>query len=491
MKKFVQNFNNLIKETILKVQNKTNSKFKISNFNKFLITLISLLFLYIFYLSLPTLYDKTWLQNYLENQLLKEFNINFSTSSNISYRILPKPHFLIKDTKILKKDSIEGASLANIKFLKVFVSQKNFFNKDKTIINYIKINDTNFSLLKGDLKLLINSFNKNFSNKLIEVNKSNIFFKDNIGEIIALIKISKASLLLDRENLLNLKGKIYNIPFILKFKKTLDYTNTKEINFIFKKLKLNIYDKSSIDENNIKNGENIISYLNDKISTNYRIVDDIIIFNSNKTKLKNTKFKYTGELSINPFDLKLNISIDDLKLPKLLDINSVLKELVQTKLFFNENISVNTTLDVTTKLRNEIFQNAKVNFNIVSGKINLDKTILINRKIGFLELDNSNLSLENDRLLLNTDIIITINNSLKLFSLLQTNKKFRKPIKNILINLDYDLSANQVEFNNFKINDKKISDELLIDIQDFKDNSFKNWNKSKRTLNFLLENYEG
>ena len=86
----------------------------------------------------------------------------------------------------------------------------------------------------------------------------------------------------------------------------------------------------------------------------------------------------------------------------------------------------------------------KINFNIVNGKINFDKTRLINNKIGFLELANSNLSFENDSLILNTNIIIDINNSEELFSLLQTNKRFRKPIKDIVINLDYDFSNNQI-----------------------------------------------
>ena len=49
MKQIAKNFNNLIKKTIFKVQNKTNTKFKISTFNKFLITFIGILFFYIFY----------------------------------------------------------------------------------------------------------------------------------------------------------------------------------------------------------------------------------------------------------------------------------------------------------------------------------------------------------------------------------------------------------------------------------------------------------
>ena len=151
MKQAVKKFNNLIKKTIFKVQNKTNNNFQISNFNKYLIIFISLLFSYLFYLSIPILYNKTWVQSNIENQLFREFKINFSISSDISYRILPAPHFLIKDSKIFKQANDKTNSLADIKNLKVFISQNNFFNKEKTTIKYVKIDNANFSLLRNDL----------------------------------------------------------------------------------------------------------------------------------------------------------------------------------------------------------------------------------------------------------------------------------------------------------------------------------------------------
>ena len=159
MNQLVKNFNNLVKKTIFKVQNKTNNKlllFKaqiktknklsISKFNKSLITLISLLFFYLFYLTIHVLYDKNWVQKKIENELLKNFIIYFSLSSDISYRILPSPHYLIKDSKILKKDN-KTISLAKIKTLKVFISQKNFFDKNKMSLKNIKIDNADFTLL--------------------------------------------------------------------------------------------------------------------------------------------------------------------------------------------------------------------------------------------------------------------------------------------------------------------------------------------------------
>ena len=77
-----------------------NIKIKISNFNKYLIFFICLLFLYIFYLSIPTLYNKEILQKELTKKLLEDFKLNISLSADIKYLILPSPHMLIQNALI-------------------------------------------------------------------------------------------------------------------------------------------------------------------------------------------------------------------------------------------------------------------------------------------------------------------------------------------------------------------------------------------------------
>ena len=518
MKQFIKKFNSLIKKIIFKLQNKTNNifniinfnnlikkkkfkvkkkkinDFKISSFNKYLIGSISFLFFYLFYLSTPILYDKIFLQNNIENQLLNEFKINFSISSDISYRILPKPHFLIKDSKIFKEDDDKITSLADIKTLKVFVSQKNFFNKEKITITSIAINNANFLLLKNDFKLLKNERNNKFSNKRIQVNKSNIFFKNNLNKTITIIKISKAFLFFEGEdllNLFNLKGSVFNIPFNFKYKKKFDNSYSQEIDIIAKKLKLNFFDIHSKEESNSAKGENILSFLNYTINTGYKINNGVIFFNSINSKKSNLNLDYNGKLSINPFNLDLNVNTNNYNLFKTLNSNMILNELIKTELLFNENISANISINTRENLNKKIFQSAKINFDIVNGRINFDKTKLINKKIGFLELDNSNLFFANSKLILNTNVIVNISSSDELFSLIQTNKKFRKPIKDILINLDYDFSTSQIRFNNVKIDNKEANSEILRIIEDFNDNKLYNWNKTKRLLNELFKSYEG
>ena len=492
-KHLVKNFNNFIKKTIFKLQNNTNYNSSISKFNKYLITFVSLLFFYLFYLSIPVLYEKNWVQRNIENKLLKEFKIKFSLSSNISYRILPSPHYLIKNSKIFKKDN-KITSLVEIKTLKVFISQKNFFDKNKIYIKYVKIDNADFTLLKSDLKLLKDSTNNKFSNKKIEINKSNIFFKNNLNEIVSIVKISKAFFFKDDKNLLNLfrlKGEIFNIPFNFDYNKSLAHPKNEVINITAKKIRLKIFNKYDFEEGDYNKGKNIVSFLNSKIITNYRIENDIIIFSSNKSRIKNSKVNYNGKVSINPFDLNLNIDLDNYDIHKFFNSNSILSELIKSNLLFNKNISMNTSINVSPNLRNKIFQEAKINFNIIDGKLNINKTRLINKKIGVFEVDNSNLSFEDNRLSLSTDIAVKINNSEELFSLLQTNKKFRKPINNILINLDYDFLTKIINFNYIKIDNQEISDELLRFFESFNNNEFNNWNKNKNLLNVFFKVYEG
>jgi len=506
MKQFVKKFNNLIIKIIFKVKNKRYNKlllFKVKNkkysnlqisqFNKYLITLISLLFFYLFYLSIPVLYDKNWVQNNLENQLFKDFKIHFSLSSDISYRILPSPHYLIKDSKILKKDD-KIESLAQIKNLKIFVSQKNFLDKEKLLLRYLKLNDATFTLSSNDLKLFRNITNNKFSNKKIKISKSNIFFKNNSNETISIIKISQGFLFQDEENVLNLfnlKGEVFNIPFNFNYNRKFNSLDSEEINIIAKTLKLDIFNAHNFEKNNEAQGKNIISFSNSKINTNYKFENGILIFNSTNSRVKNSKINYNGELSMNPFDLNLNINLGIFNPSKMLDYNSILIELIKTELLINNNISMKTLISTSSNLKSKIFGNAKINFNIINGKLNINKTRLINKKIGTLEFDNSNLSYKNNKLFLNTDIIIDIKNHKELFSLLQTNKKFRKPITNMLINLDYDFLSKAINFNNIKINNEQINNELLRIIEGFNDNELNNWNKSKRLLNVFFENYEG
>ena len=494
MKKIVKNFNNLVNKTILKFQIKKKNKFIISRFNKYFITFIGVLFFYIFYLLLPLLYEKNWIKDTIESKLLNEFKINLDSADDISYRLLPAPHFFIKDSELLSINSINEESIANVKSLKIFISQSSLFDKKKLYIKNISIDNANFFVLRKDLKKLSDFNNSQFSNEEIKVNNSNIFFKDNKNEIISIIKIDKAIINFDDKeslNLFSLEGSAFTVPFTFKLKSKNDLIKKREMNIEAQSLDLRIYNQSVKEKNNQENGINIISFLNTTLRTKYDVKKKTITFISGDSRVKNSKINYSGKLSINPFDLDLDINLINYKISKLFNFNPILTEFIKSELLFNENISLNTSVILNSNTKDEIFNNAEIYFSILNGKINFNKTKFVNKKIGSLELNNSNLFLKKNNLILNTDLLIDIKNSDHLFSLLNTSKQSRKEIKSILINLDYDFLRNEIKFNNVKIDKKEVNDQFLNVIEDFRDNNLNNFIKSRRLINELINIYAG
>ena len=494
MKKIIKTFNNLIQKTIFKVKNKTNNKFNISGLNKVLITLIGSLFLYIFYLLLPSIYDKTWVEEKIKKNLLSEFKINLTSTEDISYRILPSPHFLIKDTNILSNEPNNKKIIAEVRNLKVFINQGNFFDKEKITLKNIIIKDANFSLSGIDLKRYNSSINEKLSDKKIQFDKGNIFFKDNINEIFAIVKINDANLFFNDQalhNNFNLKGSIFSIPFTFEIKSKNDQQIEKKISFNAKSLNLEINNDYIVDNDGQAKGNNIVTFLGTLLNSEFKLSNNSVIFFSKNSRIKNNKIDYNGILSINPFDLDLKIDLNHNNISELLNFNPILIELLKSGSLFNSNISLKTLINANSNNQKNLFQNSKIYLNITNGKINFDKTKFINSDIGSFELSNSNLFVQDNRLILNTDLFFDIKNSNELFSSLNTKKKSRRKINNVLINFDYDFSNNVIKFNNVKIDNNKVGDQILNIIEEFEDNNLNNKVKTKRLLNNILDAYEG
>jgi hypothetical protein len=483
MKKIVKIFNNFISRIIFKVENKTNDKLHVSNFSKYIITIITVSFIYIFYLSVPLLYDKNWVQNKIITKLGAEFNINLKNSFDISYRILPKPHYLIKDTK---------TTLADIKVLNVYITQNNFFNKNSFRIREVVINEANFFLLSDNLKTVYKNIENKFSKEKIKINNSNIFFKDNSNEVISIIKILNAFLFFDEKNLFNLfdlKGEIFNMPFKLNYQNIID--SKKKVKIKVPVLNLEIIDESFKKDEDLSSGINNTSILGSSINSKYNIKDQIVIFQSNGSRVYNSKINYNGELAINPFDLNLKINLYNYKIYNLFKQNSIINEFIKSGLLFNENISIHTLVNIESTKKDKIFNEVKLELRVVNGKISFDKSVFINNNIGLIEVSNSDLFLENDKLILTSNLSIDIKDTDKLYSFLITNKRLRKDIKNIKLNIIYDFLSNEIVFKNIMIDGNKVSDQFYNIAEGFSDNNSNNLTKSRRLLNELIGLYEG
>ena len=338
------------------------------------------------------------------------------------------------------------------------------------------------------------SSNNKFSNKKIKINNSNIFFKDSSDETISIVKIYKSELYFDDKkllNLFNLKGEIFKVPFSFNLKNTTDTLKNRKINISAKSLNLNIFDNATEIKKDSTSGENVISFLNSKINTKYTVKEKLINFESGISKIKNSEINYKGQIVTNPFDLNLNVDLNDYKLSKLKKAILILIEIARTELLFNENISANTSINMHSNAREDFFQDLAINFNIVNGKINFNNTLLTKKDILSLKLDNSALFFEDNKLTLNTDVKIIIKDIKPLYSMLQTNKKHRKEIKNVFINLDYDFLYNKIRFNKIMVDNNNVGNQFLDIIDEFDETNINNLIKSRRVFNKLFSVYEG
>ena len=107
-KKIYLSINSLLEKYLNKLNLKKLLKKKPNFFrnNKAFLAFFTLIVLVLFYLSIPHIYTKSKINNEIKDQLYEKFSINFIFTNNFSYKIFPRPHFIINDSQILDDETI-------------------------------------------------------------------------------------------------------------------------------------------------------------------------------------------------------------------------------------------------------------------------------------------------------------------------------------------------------------------------------------------------
>ena len=430
-------------------------------------SLATLLFIYLLYLSIPSLYNSGRVQKALSEEIMNEFDLNISLSSDISYRILPLPHFVIRDSKLYNFNSKVSKQLGEFKKLKVYIYQGNFFNKENIKIKKLAIEKGNFYLKKDDWPFFKKYLNKILSPKNISIKNSKLFYNDKKNNPVLIQAIKDLNLVYLKsvnENSLNLNGEIFKIPYKLEWSKNFT-TENKFLKFNLNKIELDFINKNIIKDKK-KINENIINILNSKFVTNYEIKDDIIFFKSDKSRIKNTPISFDGTIELKPFYLDLKVNAKKFDLKYFFKNSFWLNEIINSKFFENENFNGKILIN-SDKVRSNFFNDISLSLNFEEGNVNLNNSILSDGKIGTIKIFNSEFILKDGKVFVDTTTRLNVDNLNNFYKNFFIPKGKRKKFSFIDFKSEFDTLNGDFKIYKISFYDEKNKKINLQEIDEF------------------------
>ncbi len=483
-----------LKKNVIDKYHKLYSKY--FNINKLLFFLSIIIFYYLIYLSFPGILHSKSDQNYFTKILKEQYDLEFSLTPEISYSILPKPHFQINDVIIFNKIDDFQKEIAQVKKLRVFLNQENFLKKQKLKIKSIELFETNFFISKSDLTFVKKFLNNGFYEKPLVIKRANLFFQDQNKNTISFLNLKKINMYYNSnisQDILISNGEIFNIPFNISWKQDQNKLE-QNTNLKFKKIKLNI--SNSTKYVNEKKENKLQIYLNrSRYLINYDFNDKKIIFNSNNSFIGNDKITFIGKIFLDPFNFDINSSLDSLKIKKLFTNNIFLNEILSNEFFLNENFNGMIKLTIKKLEKNPLFESLNIKANFVGQTIDFSNSVFFNDKIANLILEKGILYEEQNNLIFKGKLNFVINDLNKLFNKFVVPKKNRNNFDQL--NFEVMINLTNSEFKILKIMNDALKDKEFQEIDDliyeFNSGGIKvtNWIEFKIFANKIISSYSG
>tara|TARA_Y100000590_G_scaffold468462_1_gene651318 strand:- start:998 stop:2593 length:1596 start_codon:yes stop_codon:yes gene_type:complete len=485
--------------SILSLNFMASKNVKISLFSRYLILLIILLFSFLFYLSIPTIYNYSEVQKDLNDKLLEEFNLNTVLSANIIYKILPSPNFEISNVLLTTKHENKFDDFAEIKKMNVYINLKNFHNQKKIKIRNVVISEANININNSSFNYINNYFKEEMSDKKVLFKKSKIFFRENNSkkDLVTLSTIKNLYLYHDKKNninKINIDGSIYNTKYNLTLQRNIFKKDTTKSLIKFKDFNALIKSTFSKNQNkqNMFNGRISLNFSASEINTIFKIENKLISFESEKSKLNNNNINFKGNMNISPFYYNLNISLERLNILKFFQYLSRIKNLVDDKILLNKKVNGNMVLKINSLKETKFLNSAKINFNIINGKFFLNDSSFTSDKIGKIFLEDAILESIENKKVFKSKIFFKILNQKKFYQKLQIPKSSRINLNNIYCEIEKDLDIDEVEIVKLVLNKKmpNTSIDNSIDLTNSVDINeiikVKNWIELKKFSNQIF-----
>ena len=437
------------------------SKIKKINSAKIILPSIIIFFTVILLLSLPVLLNYNSIQNVIEKKVSSEFKVSLKIFSDISLKIFPKPHYLIKKGNLDLNIENDKSSIIQTENLKIFIPLKKIYSKSNLEIESIEVENVNIYYTLDDFL----DFRKHLYykiNKPIYIKKSKLFLIDKNLKTILISPIKKIEYLINKNQNskeLKVKGNIFDINYNSFWSRSYDDPNNSITKIKLKNPNLSIKNLFEYKNNLNFSGKSSISFLNEDIFINYLVKESkIFIYSPNVNK--NQKIKLNSKIELDPFFFDATIDIDNK------DINFIINNLLFMILNSNDylgNINGNLNLNINN-LKNSIINNGQINFSIKEKAVQLENSIFEIKEIGKIKSDFRYYENEGD-LIFASENIFEINNKKEFSRKFQLSSKNLKNLNRIYFDIEKNIDNNVISVSNIyfnKVDLKNFSDEIYI-----------------------------
>ena len=290
------------------------------------------------YFLIPTFYDKNLVKNKTISHITNTYDLLIDSEKEPSYRLFPKPHFLLKDVKL--KEEIDSKILGNSKNLKIFISANKFFSFKNLEIKDLIFENTEFKMNTSDIKMFKNIYVINKSKNNLKFKNSILFYINKFNDVIFLADIDKLNFSYNIEDDINelvSNFSIYNIPFTLNVKNE-KKNKTSQSKIKSNKLRLNL--KNNLNYNN----ENLEGIMNFELFSKSKIFNYVIKKNSLSFNSVDDDFK--GELDFKPFYFISDLNFNYLDFNKIFRNDSILLNILNSEILNNQNLNAQLNFNV-------------------------------------------------------------------------------------------------------------------------------------------------
>ena len=436
------------------------SKRKNINFSKFILPSIIIFFSTILFLSLPVLLNYNSIQNVIEKKVATDFKINLKILGDISFKILPSPHYLVEKANLDLNTQNDSSSIIETKDLKIFIPFKKIYSRSNIQINRIEIENANIYFQMKDVLDFRNHLYYKI-NKPVNIKKSNFFLIDENKQTILISQLKKIKYLIDIKNnskQFKINGNIFDVDYISLWKRNYDNPNETFNEINTKNPNLDIKNLFLLEGNKKFSGKSTINFLNEKIIINYTFQDKKILVDSPN---ENQNIKFVSKIELDPFFFESKIKIDDKDINFFVDY--LFSFIFNSEEQYLGNMNGNVSLEISN-LKNPLINNGVINFSIKDKSIKLKKSQFEVQDIGNIESEFW-YYVNNGDLIFISENMFELKNKKEFSRKFQVSSKLLKNVNKIYFNLEKnidngEISISQVYIN--KIEKEKFSEKIFI-----------------------------